>query len=268
MKLKQMKMKLRSNAPLPFRGQKRQWIKIIGGLLASKGKDIELVVDAFGGSGLLSHNIKQILPNARVIWNDYDDYLSRLNSIDKTNETLARFRQMINAAGVAKLKRIPNDLKLLMLEMLTDEDDIITIASNVLFSGKSAKTTAELKKHTWYNNVTSSAYNADGYLKGVERVRMDFRELLEQYVGKSNVLFILDPPYLSTDSGGYATSWPLSTYLDIFSSLRNMKRYMYFTSEKSQLVELAEWLKINRIDIVGGGGDNNCKSAFELQFDI
>ena len=79
-------MKLLHHAPLPFLGQKRKWIRylpeLLQGNLFDKGfSDYKngIFVDMFGGSGLLSHNIKQIFPNAEVIYNDFDkftDYLT------------------------------------------------------------------------------------------------------------------------------------------------------------------------------------------------
>lgn len=35
------------------------------------------IVDAFGGSGLLSHTAKQLKPQARVIYNDFDNYAKK-----------------------------------------------------------------------------------------------------------------------------------------------------------------------------------------------
>jgi adenine-specific DNA methylase len=57
-------MKLLYKAPLPFLGQKRNWIRylpeLLQGNLFDKGfSDYKngIFVDMFGGSGLLSHNI-------------------------------------------------------------------------------------------------------------------------------------------------------------------------------------------------------------------
>lgn len=36
------------------------------------------IVDAFGGSGLLSHVAKRLKPKATVIYNDFDGYAERL----------------------------------------------------------------------------------------------------------------------------------------------------------------------------------------------
>ena len=59
------------------------------------------------------------------------------------------------------------------------------------------------------------------------------------------VVFIVDPPYLSTDVGTYKMYWRLSDYLDVLNVLRN-KPFVYFTSNKSSIIELCEWLGENR----------------------
>ncbi len=67
-----------TQAPLPFIGQKRNFIKQFISILNDNIKtDGEgwTIVDVFGGSGLLAHVSKNIKPEARVIYNDYDRYI-------------------------------------------------------------------------------------------------------------------------------------------------------------------------------------------------
>ena len=73
-----------SRAPLPFQGQKRNFVRLFNELIKDEFSRYRngIFIDAFGCSGLLSHNIKQIYPNARVIYNDYDGYCERLAHID------------------------------------------------------------------------------------------------------------------------------------------------------------------------------------------
>ena len=58
-------------------------------------------------------------------------------------------------------------------------------------------------------------------------------------------MFLVDPPYLSTDVGTYKMYWRLSDYLDVLNVLRD-KPFVYFTSNKSSIIELCEWLGKNR----------------------
>ena len=75
-------------APLPFTGQKRNFLKLFKQVLnehiPGDGEDWT-ILDAFGGSGLLSHTAKQCKPAARVIYNDYDGYSERLQHIPDIN---------------------------------------------------------------------------------------------------------------------------------------------------------------------------------------
>jgi site-specific DNA-adenine methylase len=82
-------------------------------------------------------------------------------------------------------------------------------------------------------------------LEGVEVVKCDYRELFEKYRHSPNVLFLCDPPYLSTDCTTYNSKmWRLVDYLDVMRILWN-NSFFYFTSNKSGIVELFEWLGKN-----------------------
>ena len=54
-------------APLPFQGQKRRFLKPFRTALEDFPDDA-IYVDLFGGSGLLSHTVKQMYPDAKVIY--------------------------------------------------------------------------------------------------------------------------------------------------------------------------------------------------------
>ena len=73
----------------------------------------------------------------------------------------------------------------------------------------------------------------------------DYRELYEKYKDEPNVVFIVDPPYLSTEVGTYKMYWHLSDYLDVLNVLKG-KPFVYFTSDKSSIIELCEWLGNNK----------------------
>ena len=74
---------------IPFTGQKRRFLNHFKTLLKQQipnDGDGWTIVDAFGGSGLLAHTAKQVLPKARVIYNDFDGYAERLQNINDTNQ--------------------------------------------------------------------------------------------------------------------------------------------------------------------------------------
>jgi hypothetical protein len=102
------------------------------------------------------------------------------------------------------------------------------------------------EKVTLYNNVKHSDYSVDGYLDGVNRVKKDYRDLFAEYRNKENIVFLIDPPYLSTDVSTYNKKdyWKLADYLNVLKCIEDTS-YFYFTSNKSQIIELCDWMGIN-----------------------
>ena len=243
-------MKQHKTSPLPFQGQKRNFIKHFKGALA-QFPETATYVDLFGGSGLLSHIVKSELPKATVVYNDFDNFQQRLNAIEKTNKLLCKLRIILE--GFPRGKVISEPLRQEVIEVITDADrqgfvDYITISSSILFSMNYVSSLEELKKETFYNKVRKSDYQAEGYLKGVEVVRYDYKELFTKYNNASNVVFLIDPPYLSTDVGTYTGKyWKLADYLDVLETIVN-QNYFYFTSNKSQIIELCEWIGTRSIN--------------------
>jgi site-specific DNA-adenine methylase len=232
-------------APLPFQGQKRRFVNEFKEAL--KGfENVSVVVDLFGGSGLLSHAAKEALPHARVIYNDYDGYSERLANIARTNAILSDLRAIVG--NYPREKKLTPEMKEKALSRIKQESgfvDYITLSSSLVFSMNYALGFEDLEKETLYNNVRKSDFPIpDGYLAGVETVRLDYRELWERWRGYPGVVFLVDPPYLSTDVGTYMNYWRLSNYLDVLTVLAH-DSYFYFTSNKSSILELFEWLEKN-----------------------
>ena len=87
-------MKTYSRAPLPFLGSKNHFVKQYRELL-KHATGIDTVVDLFGGSGILSRIAKDVLPNARVVYNDFDNYCARIEMIPTTNAIIGRLRPLV-----------------------------------------------------------------------------------------------------------------------------------------------------------------------------
>lgn len=87
------------SAPLPFVGQKRMFAREFIKVLEQYPNDT-VFVDLFGGSGLLSHIAKCQKPGATVVYNDFDNYRLRLESIPRTNALLSDLRDI--AEGIPK----------------------------------------------------------------------------------------------------------------------------------------------------------------------
>lgn len=214
------KPKTYTNAPLPFMGQKRRFLKQFKSCLNDQFPDNLLFVDLFGGSGLLSHTVKRNRPNARVIYNDYDHYSKRIENISITNKLISELR--VITQNYPKDVRLDDIAKKRILDIVWKYDqqyyvDYITLSSNLLFSMKYVLNYDDLTKQTFYNCIRSSDYSATGYLDGIEVVSEDYFKIFERYKDQPGVVFIVDPPYLSTECSVYDNYWKLKDYLNVLN---------------------------------------------------
>ena len=236
-----------NTAPLPFQGQKRNFVGEFRKALSelNPSGEITTIVDMFGGSGLLSHTAKRHMPECRVIFNDFDDFHVRLENVKHTNAILARIRAIL--VDYPRGERITGEHRQRVVDVVeraaaTENVDYITLSASMLFSGRYQVSLDGFLGETLYNRLKREDYVADGYLDGVEVVKCDYRALVEPFRGRKDVLFLVDPPYLSTDASSYkvGTYWKLKDYLDVLLALLD-GNYVYFTSSKSQIVELCDW---------------------------
>lgn len=236
------------SAPLPFVGQKRMFAREFIKVLEQYPNDT-VFVDLFGGSGLLSHIAKCQKPGATVVYNDFDNYRLRLESIPRTNALLSDLRDI--AEGIPEHGCIHGKRREEIFARLEKEErehgyiDFITVSSALMFSMKYRLSIPEMRKELLYNNIRKSDYpEAPDYLEGITVVSCDYKELFEQYKDTPGVVFLIDPPYLSTDVGAYNMYWKLANYLDVLTILPG-HRFVYFTSNKSAIVELCDWIERN-----------------------
>lgn len=244
--LKQNEMKkMYLSAPLPFVGQKRmfakEFIKVLG-----QFPDSTVFVDLFGGSGLLSHITKCVRPDAVVVYNDFDNYRQRLANIPATNVLLSDLRRI--AEGEPRNKRITGEVRDKMFARIEREEkehgyvDYITISASLLFAMKYVTCLKEMKKETIYNRIRKTDYpEAEDYLEGITVTCEDYKEVFKRYKDVPGVVFLVDPPYLSTEVGTYKMYWRLADYLDVLKG----HAFVYFTSNKSSILELCDWMGRN-----------------------
>lgn len=237
-----------SKAPLPFIGQKRNFINAFRQCLTANISGDGTgwtVVDVFGGSGLLAHNAKRLLPKATVIYNDWDGYAERLQNINDTE----RLRQILfnQLAHLPRQKLLsPND-KQAVIDTLNNFDgfiDVQSLATWLLFSGKQVRTLDELYQNTFYNTVRVSPFEpATGYLDGLTITCESYTKLMARYKDKPNTLLLLDPPYLYTGQGAYKQDkyFAMVDFLYLMSLTR--PPYIFFSSTKSELLDYLDYLK-------------------------
>ena len=241
-------------APLPFIGQKRMFLKHFQNILNEHIKDDGegwIIIDAFGGSGLLSHVAKAIKPKARVIYNDFDGYSERLAHIGDINTLRSQLFTVVGNA-TPKNKRMPKELKAECVKIIQAFDgykDLNCLASWLLFSGQQVGTFEELFAKDFWHCVRQSDYpSADGYLDGVEVVSESFHTLLPRFSADPQAVFVLDPPYLCTKQESYKQAH----YFDLIDFLRlvNITRppYIFFSSTKSEFVRFIEYMRQDKVD--------------------
>lgn len=230
-----------NSAPLPFQGQKRNFIKHFRELIKDEFRAHRngIFIDAFGGSGLLSHNIKQIYPNARVIYNDYDNYSERLANIEATNEILRSIAPITEK--YKKNEKVSEEDREKIIKIIDEYIkrgyfiDWLTLSPRLLFSGKYSHNENEFKKEkTFYvSTPKTTLYQTNGYLKGVEIIRKDAMELIKEFENEDIVL-VLDPPYLQTSKVGYKCFWGLRDFLKLIRLVR--EPFIFFSSENSDIL--------------------------------
>lgn len=255
--------KLLYKAPLPFLGQKRNWIRylpeLLQGNLFDKGfSDYKsgIFVDMFGGSGLLSHNIKQIFPNAEVIYNDFDGYTDYLNeecvNISKeVGRKVADIYSKYDKDYVGRLKHFHEKYIFKLLNYYRNKyrnkfyDNLIF--SFTLFSAHNGKSLEQkrLCKSFYKKNARSleifstNQINKDcqNYLDNLTITKgVDFKELIQQYKDNKNAVFICDPPYLNTCTGNYKSSFDKNKFDFLVENIR--PPFIAFSSMKNNLKEL------------------------------
>lgn len=253
------------SAPLPFMGQKRMFATEFKKVIEHY-PDGTTFVDLFGGSGLLSHIAKCTKPNSKVIYNDFDNYRERLGHIKHTNELLTELRAILKdtpRAAMVKGKTRQAVIDCVERHLNTHKYvDFITLSASLMFSMKYCLSLDDLRKEGIYNKVRKNNYaDCNDYLDGLTIVSDNYKKVFEKYK-THNVVFLIDPPYLSTDTCTYKMNWNLSDYLDVLTLLPE-HAFIYFTSNKSSLIELCQW--IGRNQGIGNPFEQCTKVEFNAQ---
>lgn len=185
-----------------------------------------------------------------MVWNDYDNYSERLRNVAQTNAILLELRTITR--DIPKKIKIDDPVRSQILEMLRRWDkrgyvDWLTVSKSIMFTMHYMQSLKEIEGEKLYNNVVSGDYVVDGYLDGVNVVSKDWRQLVELYRGRKDVVWIFDPPYMLTDISGYRkeTYWGIKECLDVAMECENSK-FVYFTSNRSGVEEFLRW--VDRFD--------------------
>ena len=237
--------------PLAFNGNKKNMLKLYREALEDMkcyvNKDT-IFYDVFGGSGLLSHETKRQFQNNEVIWNDYDNFQSRLDMLDKTEALRLKIVNIIKDKELTKEERIERieRIERQKIEKLLKEEgefDYIQLSSWLRFSGSYAKDCEDFFKcKEFYNRLNyNKTLTKKDYLKGVIRVQKDYRELIKEAKERGNFFFILDPPYIQTDKAHYNGFFGLCEFLELIISIE--MPFIFFSSAKSEILSFIDFCK-------------------------
>lgn len=258
--------------PLPFQGEKRFFARAFRETLAARfhgrGEGVT-IVDAFGGSGLLSRIAKDTLPEARVICNDKDGFAERLAMIEETEALRQAGRRILDDAGVPQKGRIPPPAAKALRRALRESiaangrADVITFNCWVSFSSRPqpsnrpmAPTWARWPKRPLQIDVAKSWFD------GIELRRCDFEPLLDEFADDPNAVFVLDPPYMQTDQAQYEHGnggrFGPFDFMRVMAAIR--PPFVFFSSEKSEGPKVIEtsvrrsWPGHERFTVPGADG--------------
>ena len=201
--------------------------------------------DVFGESGLLSHETKRLFKNNQVIWNDYDNFQSRLDMLDKTEALRLNIADIVKNKGLKKKERIERTKRKKIEKLLKDvgEFDYIQLSSWLRFSGNYAKDCEDFFRcKEMYNRLNyNNPLDKKDYLKGVVRVQKDYKELIEEAKERGNFFFILDPPYIQTDKAHYKGFFGMREFLELI--IRVEMPFIFFSSAKSEILPFIDFCK-------------------------
>lgn len=250
-----MTLKEYSKPPLPFEGNKKLWRKNYKEIL-KEYNDIEIFVDLFGGSGILSNWTKNTYKDAIVIYNDFDNYCERLNNIQTTNDLLTDLRNILKDVPPRKYidEQHTNQIKDLFEQYKNNNKfiDLKTLKAQLHYTKRINIDTTDIDKFfkdKLYNNINKNNIEyAEDYLNGINIVSMDWHKLYnycKETFKDYKICFILDPPYLYTDKSQYnCRYWKLNDSIELLDILKRYP-FIFFNSSKSGFKELVDIL--NRI---------------------
>lgn len=268
----------RKTPPLPFQGNKsigrKKFIDVIQRIRDGENRTY---VDLFGGSFYLSYLIHQIYPNARIICNDYDNYMQRICEIQSTQDLIKKIREVVVEP---RNKKISPETKAKVNDIIDQHQgfiDLITLSSNLLYSSYTLTNMVEFLSHEFYNILVKIDYdpNINDYIEGIEFRQCDWKALFDEFKDEPNVVFIADPPYLYTDRRGYAhpsqDNWDLAASLKVLEVLTT-NEYIYYGTTKSGILDYINFLRdeaqyidnFESIDIKRGHINKKCKGNTEF----
>lgn len=244
-------------APLPFVGNKHKYVKYITKYTIPYLKknniinDDTIIVDVFGGSGILSHVFAYNLPNNQIVYNDYDNYTKYLKpeNIKKFNKVLHYIRYIFNSL---KTDKITDDkMKTKIINIIKSEFPNFegTYAEHLFNSNLTFQSLHSIfdKNIVFYSHsLKQTDYPSDIYdkyiLPNIKITHLDYNEIFDEFKKYKNIFYIIDPPYYDTDIKSYSDNLESDESIKVlkFAATHNS---LYFESTKFKLNKIIKELK-------------------------
>ena len=238
--------------PVRFSGNKKLWQEFI------EKKALELpenatVVDAFGGSGIISYYITKIRPDIKVIYNDFDNYLNRVEHIEDLEQVRKDLQKICGKRTHGTLRKnngldknpIDDEKKSKIIKYLNKRKDknLFTdynVITTWLTHGFSARD--EISEDlSLVNGIPVDPLNieyAKEYYNTLKplKTKFDIRNLnkskrLQNLLHDTSVYWVLDPPYRETDCYDYKNEFSQEIE-DAIKEIIKTNRVMLFCDKK------------------------------------
>lgn len=243
---------------LTFQGSKRgRWLSFVGQW--AKNVQEPIIVDAFGGSGNLSLAAKYYAPDKTVIYNDFDNFLERVEHFESdTRPLIQALYESLLKQNVLRDSRV-DFLKPQLRKLLQDHIrqgryiDIVTLSRLLHFSTTHrSKTLEKLFARRWYFRAplkTHATKKIHTEFSHLQVKREDFKTLLDKYAGRA--AFLLDPPYFQTSFACYAENLLAKDFFHLLAFLsKNNFPALLFDTDATLVQYILEFFGTRKVERV------------------
>lgn len=248
--------------PFSFSGHKLRVCDIVSRNIALLG-GVRGIVDVFGGSGILSANLKKDYPHLPIVYNDFDGDSRQFVHLEELEDAYCYFKEKLERFGFSATKRgdrgdrgdvggviecfLKNERGYCdfvlgcVLKKCSHPGACVTYKTESMYRDYFLKCARMGRKMFFKNTIPKfKAVYFDRYLDGLDVRHADWRELLREFSG-SGYLFLCDPPYIQTEQGAYSGAFHLKDVLDLIGALKH-ENVFYFCNNESGFFDVLKFV--------------------------
>jgi hypothetical protein len=169
------------------------------------GDSIDTIVEPFAGSSASSYAISRIYPNKfKYILNDNDEHLMELYRVFSDEKKLNDFIECLQE----KIKDIDRERYLVFVKEKTTMGWFI---KRKIYAYHPGTFPVDYKPKD-FSKLKTTPVNEFLRTENITLICQDGQQLIEQYKDHSNILFIVDPPYMESCNDFYSTKSNCNIY--------------------------------------------------------